>query len=151
MGSLDPEFPQGTDKSVFLENAYKVWTDDTVDNLRSRIQDKHPSISDVFVFICRRKPTKCGLESSSRSLNATKHPFPHKLFCPFDAKHGLLTEDAILIFEVYVIRSDCWPQSLKFKMVEMKIQFIDCINLPSVQMFIKDILILMFCTSLGQC
>ena len=32
---------------------------------------------------------------------------PHKLFCPFNAKHGLLTEDAILIFEVRVIGSDC--------------------------------------------
>ena len=75
MGSLATEFPQGRDKNVFLENAYQAWTDDTVDDLRSRIQDQHPSISDVFVFICRRKPTKCGLESSFRGLNATKHPF----------------------------------------------------------------------------
>ena len=76
---------------------------------------------------------------------------PHKLFCSFNAKHGLLKEDAILIFEVRVIGSDCWPRSLKFKMMEMKIQLFTSINLPSVHTVIKDILILMFCTSLGQC
>ena len=40
----------------------KEQTDDTADHdLGNRIQDRHPSISNTFMFICRRKPTKCGL------------------------------------------------------------------------------------------
>ena len=68
-GVQDLEFPQGTDKSVFLENTYlmafyynqfknKARTDEDADTHGSRIQDKHPPIWHVFVFICRRKPTK---------------------------------------------------------------------------------------------
>jgi len=70
-GVLDLGFPQKTDKSVFLEKAnfmdfyhqfaIKARTDDTTDYRGSRIQDKHRSIGHVFVFICRRKPTKRGL------------------------------------------------------------------------------------------
>ena len=71
MGVLDLGFPQEIDKSVFLENANlmnfenqfvnKVQTDDTADYRGSRIQDNHRSIRHVFVFICKRKPTKRGL------------------------------------------------------------------------------------------
>ena len=75
---------------------------------------------------------------------------PHKLFCPFNAKHGLLSKDAIFNFW-----SSCdWERLLTPK---SKIQddgnenTIDCVNLPSVHTVIKGILILMFCTSLGEC
>ena len=60
-------FQQGTDKSVFLENAYFM------DFISSQIKhelmtllitkearyDKDQSIRHVFVSICGRKPTKC--------------------------------------------------------------------------------------------
>ena len=62
VGVQDLEFPQGTDKSVFLQNTYlmdfyynqfenKARTDEDADTHGSRIQDKHPSIWHVFVFI----------------------------------------------------------------------------------------------------
>ena len=35
--------------------------DDTAYDCRSRIEDKHQSIRHVFVFICRRKLSKCVL------------------------------------------------------------------------------------------
>ena len=35
-------------------------TGNTADNRGCRIQDKHQSLRYVFVFICRRKGTKCG-------------------------------------------------------------------------------------------
>ena len=68
-GLLNLEFPEGTDECIpqkhlfyglnqFTNNAQ---TDDTADDLGNWIQDKHPSISNTFKFICRRKPTKCGL------------------------------------------------------------------------------------------
>ena len=59
--------------SVFLENGYlmaliinywfpkKAQINDTVYDCRSRIEDKHQSIRHAFVFICRRKLTKCVL------------------------------------------------------------------------------------------
>ena len=55
------------DRGAFFENAYfyelnqftnKAQTDNTSDDCRSRIQDKHPMMSlirDVFVLICRKK------------------------------------------------------------------------------------------------
>lgn len=67
-GILPLEFPQGTARQgAFLENAYfyelnqftnKAQTDNTSDDCRSRIQDKHQMmslISDVFMLICRKK------------------------------------------------------------------------------------------------
>ena len=38
----------------------KAQTGSTADNRGCRIQDKHQSLRYVFVFICRRKGTKCG-------------------------------------------------------------------------------------------
>ena len=59
-------------------------------------------------------------------------------------------EDAILILEASGIGSDFWPWGLKFKMVEMKIHSI-IVNISWVYTHsLNDILILMFCTSLGH-
>ena len=69
----------------------------------------------------------------------------HWLFCPFNLKHGFFsTEDTILIFEACGIKSDCWPQRLKFKMVEI-LNPLDC------NIFWEYTCSLMFCTSLWQC
>lgn len=54
-----------------------------------------------------------GCMSSSRDLNATKHPFLFfenslmDFFCPFSVRHGLLTKDTILIFEDRGFESNC--------------------------------------------
>ena len=73
------EFPQGTDKSVFLEKAYfmdlimsqiiKAQTDEAADNGGSRIQHRLTSVlqSDqsgmCSCSFAKEKPTKCGLYS----------------------------------------------------------------------------------------
>ena len=65
--------------------------------------------------------------------------------------HGLSTEDTILTFESPGFENSWLPQKLKHQMVEMKIHSI-IINIFWV-LYIRssqDILILIFCTSLGQ-
>ena len=54
-GVLDLEFPQGKDESVFLENAYfndliSLQTKHELTTLLKAAQDKHPLISDVFIW-----------------------------------------------------------------------------------------------------
>ena len=74
-----------------------------------------------MVFICRGKPTKSGFyiklqkNMLQNSLFFLSLKQPHKLFCPFDAKHGFLTEDTISNFK---------PRRLKFKMAEIKIHIL---------------------------
>ena len=90
------------DKGAFLENAYfyglnqftnKALTDNTADDCRSRIEDKHPMmslISDVFMFICRKKTQNMSCVHQAPEAFIIKI-----LFCPLNARHGLLTKDAI--------------------------------------------------------
>ena len=80
-GTLDTEFPQDTDKSVFLENAYFI------DLISSQIKHELATLatqdtrqawsitSYVFMFICRKNRQNVGWTSSSRGLNATQHNF----------------------------------------------------------------------------
>ena len=48
-------------------------------------EDKHPAIDDVFVFICRRKPTKCGVvHQAPEALMGYSRKNPH----PYDGRHA---------------------------------------------------------------
>ena len=132
-GVLNLEFPQGKDESVFLENAYFIDLMTNWQTLLMAAEDKHPLISDVFIWysFVEENQQKVGFTSSSRKTCCKTSFFlswkqPHKLFCPFDAKHCLLTEDAISSFK---------PQRLKFKIAEIKI-YILLNYLLSVQTFI---------------
>ena len=54
-GGLDLEFPQGKDDHVFLENAYfidliSLQTKHKLTTLLMAAEDKHPLISDVFIW-----------------------------------------------------------------------------------------------------
>ena len=85
-------------------------------------EDKHPLISNVFIWysFVEENQQKVGFTSSSRKTCCKTSFFlswkqPLKLVCPFDAKHVLLTEDAISSFK---------PRRLKFKMAEIKIHIL---------------------------
>ena len=150
-GVLDLEFPQGKDESVFPENAYfihliSLQTKRKLTTLLMAAEDKHPLISDVFIWYSfeEENQQRVGFTSSSRKTCCNTYFLlsrkqPHKLFCPFDAKHGLLTEDAISSFK---------PRKLKFKMAEIK-KLHTC-NIFRVYKGSSQH-ILMFCTKLGQC
>ena len=66
------------------------------------------------MFICRRKPTKCGLYIKlQKALMLQKHPFPsseNRLIKYFVHSRqnmpGLLTDNTILIFEAPGIESE---------------------------------------------
>ena len=149
-GVLDLEFPQGKDESVFPENAYfihliSLQTKRKLTTLLMAAEDKHPLISDVFIWYSfeEENQQRVGFTSSSRKTCCNTYFLlsrkqPHKLFCPFDAKHGLLTEDAISSFK---------PRKLKFKMAEIK-KLHTC-NIFRVYKGSSQH-ILMFCTKLGQ-
>ena len=113
--------------SVFLENGTyfmaliinywfpkKAQIGDTVYDCRSRIGDKHQSIRHVFVFICRRKPTKCVLYFKLQR--------PQCIF--------LLSKqpDYVSIFQCqtwsFNWEHHCRPQRLKLKMSEKMIHLI---------------------------
>ena len=94
-GVLNLEFPQGKDESVFLENAYFIDLMTNWQTLLMAAEDKHPLISDVFIWysFVEENQQKVGFTSSSRKTCCKTSFFlswkqPHKLFCPFDAKHG---------------------------------------------------------------
>ena len=117
------------DERAFLKNAYfyglnqftnKAQTDNTDDDCRSRIQDKHPMMSligDVFVFICRKKTQNMSCVHQAPEVSLVQNILfsslvttaSKLLFCPLKARHGLLTKDAIFIFEArgIAIGSDC--------------------------------------------
>ena len=109
------------------QSANKARTDNTADG-----HGRQASIDQWcfhMVFICKGKPTKSGFYIKLQKnmlqniLFFLSRKQPHKLFCPFDAKHGLLTEDAISNFK---------PWRLKFKMAEIKIYILvissECAN-----------------------
>ena len=100
--------------------------DDTADNHRSRIQgNRKASIHQSAMCLCspaERAPHPEALMLQNVFFLLWKQP--QKLFCPFNAKHGFFTKEAISInyfwsswdWELY-----CWPRRLKFKMVEITI------------------------------
>ena len=64
-----------------------------------QINHDYPLISDDFWFICKKNKTLV-VHQAPEALMPQKHPFffcenSLKLFCPFIAKQGLLTKDAI--------------------------------------------------------
>ena len=107
--------------------------------------------------------------SSSRGLNATKHPFfPHENsllnyfvhstrnmdFWPTTPFKFLKLEEFVYyILSTYRgIGYDFWPQRLKFKTAEMKTRSSTQSNIFRVYTRSpQDILMSIFCTSLGQC
>ena len=97
----------------------KARTDDTTDNHRSGIQDKHPLIWHVFIFICQRKLTKQSCTSLSRlalmlqnilfslKKNNFKNYFVRSMQNVFFS-----SKDVILIFEACGIGRDMDTQSM---------------------------------------
>ena len=128
-GRLDLEFPQGTDKRLYIENAYymdfKISSqikDELATLLTTAEKGYKTSIHQSVMLSCsfvEVNQQNMGCTTISRSHNATKHPFLScensliNKFCPLNAKHGLLIKDTILIFEACGIGSDCWPRRLK--------------------------------------
>lgn len=70
-GGLDLEYPQGKDDHVFLENAYfidliSLQTKHKLTTLLMAAEDKHPLISDVFIWYSFVEENQVGFTSSSR-------------------------------------------------------------------------------------
>ena len=86
--------------------------DDTVYDCRSRIEDKHQSIRHVFVFICRRKLTKCVLYFK------LQRPWYYKtsFFLLSKQPDYLSCQCQICSFNW---GHHCWPRWLKLKMLEI--------------------------------
>ena len=80
-GGLDLEFPQGTDDRVFLENAYfidliSLQTKHKLTTLLMAAEDKHPLISDVFIWYSFvGKTNKKWVLHQAPEKHAAKHPF----------------------------------------------------------------------------
>ena len=109
--------------SVFLKNGdvmaliinyrfpKRAQIDDTVYDCRSRIEDKHQSIRHVFVFICRRKLTKCVLYFKLQRPWCYKTSF----FLLSKQPDYLSCQCQICSFNW---GHHCWPRWLKLKMLE---------------------------------
>ena len=129
-GVLDLEFPQGKDESVFLENAYfidliSLQTKHELTTLLMAAEDKHPLISDVFIWysLVEENQQKVGFTSSSRKT------------CCKTSFFSLMKTDSQIILS---IRCQTWsfdtissfkPQRLKFKMAEIKTHILILVKL----------------------
>ena len=129
-GVLDLEFPQGKDESVFLENAYfndliSLQTKHELTTLLKAAQDKHPLISDVFIWysLVEENQQKVGFTSSSR-----------KTCCKTSFFSLMKTASQIILS----IRCQTWsfdtissfkPRRLKFKMAEIKTHILILVKL----------------------
>lgn len=109
-----------------LSSLNKAQTDNNAYDRRSRIQDKHPLISDVFAFICRRNQqawVAYQAPEAFQPLNIIFFPREnraHKIFCLFNMKSGLLTKHTTLTFSS--IGNNYWPQRLKLLKLIRQVQ-----------------------------
>ena len=150
-GVLDLEFPQGKDESVFLENAYfidliSLQTKHELTTLLMAAEDKHPLISDVFIWysLVEENQQKVGFTSSSRKR------------CCKTSIFSLMKAASKMILS---IRCQTWffDRGYHFKFQTPKAQIQDGGNKNTHTSNTFRVYkgssqhILMFCTKLGQC